>query len=162
MEEKVLFESKGGAVWRQICYVILGLIFCAMSVIIWRDLLEKMNSRFFKPEMKMWILAILITALGVFCLYMAYASAKSYLRVYENYIEAQTINLNYLRMLIDGGGSKTSKVVLNFDEIKGVSSSKGMIVLETLGKTQNIFCKDCAKAEEVISRMIKTHKTNRY
>ena len=51
--------------------------------------------------------------------------------------------------------------MLTFDEIKGVSSQKGTVVIETYGKTRTILCSDCLTAEKIIWSKLRMNKQNK-
>lgn len=169
MSEKILFESHGGNKTREILQFVVGAILSIIGFLLLINVATDNGgishsgyggtwSYRKAPGIETWIFVILLLVLGVVCLYSGIASKKSYLKVYENHIEAKSFDV--VRLVIGGNGSIQSDINLAYNEIQGVSIQKGMIVIDTYGKSKNIFCPDCITAKNIINKQLEKNKYN--
>lgn len=169
MNEKLLFESKGGNKKREKLQLVLGAflilvgLFCLFGVL--SDKGGMSHSGYGgtwtyreAPGLESWLLVIIILVVGISGFISGIASKKSYLKIYENHIEAKSFD--FRRLLIGGNGSIQSEIRLNYNEIQGISIQKGMIVIDTYGKHNNIFCSDCNTAEKILIEQLNKYKSN--
>lgn len=164
MKGKCLFESKGWIKKRQIGLIFGGAFFLIMGLYLFIPLMQRAISnnpwtRYDRPEIIEWIIPILLITFGAYSISVSFISRKAYLKIYEDHIEANCINL--FRIAFGGNGSTASNIMLTFDEIKGVSSQKGTVVIETYGKTRTILCSDCLTAEKIIWSKLRMNKQNK-
>lgn len=164
MKEKCLFESIGWIKKRQVGLIIVGAILLIIGLFLFIPLMQRVTSnnpwiRYDRPEIIEWIMPIILITFGAYSISVSFISRKAYLKIYENHIEANCINL--FRIAFGGNGSTASNIMLTYDEIKGVSTQKGTIVIETYGKTRTILCSDCLTAEKIIWSKLHINKQNK-
>lgn len=160
MDEKLLFESKGWSKGKQVTFIVLGLIMIIFAIMFLQIVGEKgrMSRMIYgtrEEEILNWVVFGFFMVLGILYICISILSMKSYLRIYEGHVEGK--NFDIIHLLIGGSGSTTSNIFLRFDEIKGVTSRNGTLVIETLGKPKKIFCKDSSTAERIILEKMRTY-----
>jgi len=169
MNEKLLFESKGGNKTRELIQIILGIFLMAIGLFLLFGLLGDKGGMSHSgyggtwayreaPGLEEWLIVIVCIILGLSDFISGLASKSSYLKIFEKHIEAKSFNI--FRLLIGGNGSVQSNISLNYNEIQGVSIQKNMIVVDTYGKHVNIFCSNCIVAEKILVEQLNKHKSN--
>ena len=167
MNEKILFESKGGNKTVEIIQFFIGGFLTVVGLFLLISVASDKGGMSHSgyggtwtyreaPGTEAWILVIVILVLGITCFISGIASKQAYLKIYENHIEAKSFD--FTRLLIGGKGSVQSNIELKYGEIQGVSVQRGMIVLDTYGKTKSVFCSDCRTAEKILLECLKTNK----
>lgn len=164
MEEKLLFASKGWSRGRQTLYGFLGFFFLLFGFLTILPVLDKSSNSnpwhyIDKPEATEWLFPILLLLAGIYMFSALIISAQSYLRIYENHIEAKSAN--FVRMFLTGGSS-SSNIILTFDEIQGASSRQGQLDIETYNGHKSVFCSDPATAERLIIDILRFRRANNY
>lgn len=164
MNEKILFESKGGNKTVEIIQFFIGGFLTVVGLFLLINVASDNGGMSHSgyggtwtyreaPGVEAWILVIVILVLGITCFISGIASKQSYLKIYENHIEAKSFDVT--RLLIGGKGSVQSNIELKYGEIQGVSVQRGMIVLDTYGKNKSVFCPDCRTAEKILLECLK-------
>ena len=168
MNEKLLFESKGGNKIIEILYIICGVILIPAGLFgLFGVLFNKggMSHSGYggtwayreAPGIESWLLVFGVLTVGALFIICVFASKKSYLRIYENHIEASS--LDFKRILIGGNGSIISNIRLNYSEIQGVSIQTGRLVVDTYGEHKNIFCSDCNTEKKILIEQLNKCKS---
>lgn len=156
---KLIFESKGGNKTREIISIIFGTIFVIASLFLFYSLLGDKGGMSHSgyggtwvyrdaPDTVDYLSVIIALGIGTFLVSVGIVSKKSFLRIYEDHLEAKAFDFY----------KGNSNIILNYSEIQGVSIQKGMIVIETLGNTKKIYCSDCKTAEKILFNQLKYYK----
>lgn len=164
MNEKILFESKGGNKVIEIIQFVIGGLLSVIGIFLLITVASDNGGMSHSgyggtwayreaPGVEAWLMVIVVLVLGVACLVSGISSKQAYLKIYENHLEAKSFDV--IRLLIGGRGSVQSNILLKYDEIQGVSVQNGTIVIESYGKNKKIFCSDCKTAEIILLDCLK-------
>lgn len=156
--KNILFESTGGNKLKEIYLFIFGLILIAFALYMTIYNINGYKSDVWgnrnKPDMIEWIGVISVLFGGVICFISGIASKKSFLKIYDDHIEAKSFDI--YRYLFKG--ERMMNISLFFEEIHGVSIQKGMIVIDSFGNKKNIYCSDCKNAESIILNQLQKYR----